>query len=102
MLIYRRDGTCCQQFSECQCGGKGVKWRSPLFRPKWAARLWLEITDVQVQRLIEIPQLDAMEEGADWPDYKVGYKAIWESIHGSGSWEANPYVFAISFKQVVR
>jgi len=80
------------------------KWQrntlSPRFMPKWASRLWLEITDIQVQRLTTIPQLDAMQEGADGPDYKVGYKAIWESIHGPGSWESNPYVWAISFKKV--
>ena len=95
--LYKRD------YSPVEAAGIGGMyggWKSPLFVPKRSARLWLEITDVQVQRLITIPQLDAMEEGADGPDYKVGYKAIWESINGPGSWEANPYVWAISFKKV--
>ena len=95
--LYKRD------YSPVEAAGIGGMyggWKSPLFVPKRSARLWLEITDVQVQRLIEISQLDAMEEGADGPDYKVGYKAIWESIHGPGSWESNPYVWAISFKKV--
>ena len=35
---------------------------SPLHMPQLAARLWLEITDIQVQRLTTIPQLDAMQE----------------------------------------
>jgi len=97
--LYKRDYSLVEAAG---IGGMYGGWKSPMFMPKAAARLWLEITDVQAQRLINIPQLDAMEEGADGPDYKVGYKAIWESIHGPGSWERNPWVWAISFKQVVR
>jgi hypothetical protein len=75
---------------------------SPLHMPKWAARLWLEITYIQVQRLTTIPQLDAMEEGADGLDYKASFKDIWQSIYGPGSWDENPWVWAISFKKVLR
>jgi len=39
------------------------KLRSPLFMPKWAARLWLEITGIRVERVQEISEEDAIAEG---------------------------------------
>lgn len=39
--------------------------RSPLFMPRWAARTFLEVTDVRVQRIQEITEEDAMAEGLE-------------------------------------
>lgn len=57
-------------------------------------------TDTQVYQSQEIPQLDAMHEGADGPAYKASYKVIWEAINGDGNWDKNPYVWAISFIRI--
>lgn len=80
--------------------------RSPLFMAKADARLWLEIVEVRVERLQEISEEDAVAEGA-FPmtgeagdNYRRGFRFLWESINGSGSWEKNPWVWAISFKRV--
>jgi hypothetical protein len=69
----------------------------------------LEITDVRVQRLLEISEEDARAEGAIGAlNDSVGYNwcareafaALWESIHGPGSWEVNPWVWAITFRRL--
>lgn len=113
MLVYRRDGTCCEQFAECTCATEGKpKWCSPLFMPKWAARLWLEITEVRVERLQDITEEDAKAEGAKipplvYPDrpheaysYVENYELIWESINGEGSWKRNDWVWVLEYKKV--
>ena len=83
---------------------KAWKWRSPLFMPKWAARLWLEITEVRVERVQEITETDAIAEGcidAYGPDFHVGaFRKLWESINGPGSWNRNDWVWVIGFRKV--
>jgi len=72
--------------------------------PRWAFRILLEVTDVRVQRLQEISEHDAMAEGCiDVPDprYAEAWAELWESINGAGSWDANPWVWAISFKRIL-
>lgn len=86
---------------------------SPLFMPRWAARLVLEITEVRAERLNEISEADAMAEGAEpcangiWfdrspqlagSDARGAYYCLWEHINGAGSWDANPWVWAVSFR----
>lgn len=76
--------------------------------PRWASRITLEITEVRVQRLQEISDADGWAEGitassvsTDEPgDAARLYCLLWESINGPGSWAANPWVWAISFKRV--
>lgn len=46
---------------------KSIKWISPLFMPKDAARIWLEITDVEVQQLHDISKEDIEKEGIKIP-----------------------------------
>lgn len=88
---------------------------SSIHMPRWASRITLGITDVRAQRLHDISEDDAQAEGArpaftrtavpDWPVSSVpffrwGFEELWESIHGPGSWEANPWVAAITFEEV--
>lgn len=94
-------------------------WKPSIHMPRWASRLTLKITDVKVERLQDISEEDAIAEGIiKWPhedDYAYGYegcspcghatptgayRALWESINGSGSWDLNPWVWAISFEVI--
>lgn len=93
------------------------RWRSPIHMPRWASRLTLRITDVRVQRLQDISEADAKAEGVQmederyWVDYsmpgtqitlsaKKSFNTLWESINGPGSWEANPWVWALTFEVI--
>lgn len=81
--------------------------------PRWASRITLEITGVRVERLQDISEADAKAEGVS--DYNVitdpvtgeinrdageAFEALWSSINGAESWDANPWVWALTFKRV--
>lgn len=91
------------------------KWKSSLFMRRCHSRITLEITRVRVQRLQDISEEDAKAEGVKpfprdpegdcWTDgtHRTAFEFLWGQIngfHGSGSWNANPWVWASSFKVV--
>ena len=77
------------------------KWRPSIFMPRSASRLILEITSIRVERLQEITEKDAEAEGCfeKEPDNDAVsmFADLWESLHGPGSWELNPWVWVIEF-----
>jgi hypothetical protein len=90
--------------------GDLTKPRPGIHMPRWASRITLEITEVRVERLQQISEQDATEEGAPGghgaiPGYGYSatplehYRWLWESINGIGSWDANQFVWAISVKR---
>lgn len=44
-----------------------TKWKPSIHMPKEAARIWLKVTDVRVERLQEMKPVDVIKEGA-YPD----------------------------------
>jgi hypothetical protein len=97
------------------------KWKPSIHMPKAFARIWLEVTDVKVERLHDISEDDAKKEGVEnismggfgrsgeeWKDYTGGlslvrtartsFKTLWVKINGSESLNQNPWVWVISFK----
>lgn len=94
------------------CDYDNVRWRSSRFMPRWASRITLEVTGVRVERLQDISEDDAVAEGGGEecpighiPSYrknphKYCFDYVWNSIHGHGSWEKNPWVWVVEFKRV--
>jgi hypothetical protein len=82
------------------------KWRSSIHMPKWAARIWLEVTDVRAERVQDITLAGAIMEGC--PDDMLDggsphdwFAELWDSINGKRpglAWSNNPSVWVIGFK----
>jgi hypothetical protein len=82
-----------------------LKATPSIFMPRWACRITLEITDVRVQRLRDISEGDAKAEGVDpirekVPTHRDAYRYLWDDINGTGAWQANPWVWALTFRRV--
>ncbi len=60
VYYYRADG-------ELRPEGWRGKWHPSIHMPKEAARIWLKVTDVMVERLQEMKPVDVIKEGA-YPD----------------------------------
>lgn len=88
-----------------------VKWKPSIHMPLAAARIFLRIKSVRVERLQEISEADAIAEGVTdfgkqefhpiWTAKKA-FKSIWQSINGPESWDANPWVWVVEFERISR
>lgn len=100
-----------------------TKWKPSIHMPKEAARIWLKVTDVRVERLQEISEDGAVKEGiyvANCKDCNApfgcdacpdeGYNEIDEFVELWNStikkfdidrygWNANPWVWVIKFER---
>lgn len=108
-----------------------IKWHPSIHMPKEAARIWLKVTNVKVERLQEMKPVDVIKEGAYpdcwdclntygesgsqccyWTEEQCsqcdGVMMEWEKLWNSTikksdldryGWDANPYVWVISFER---
>lgn len=77
---------------------------TPLFMPRWASRITLEITSTRVERLHDITEDDALAEGVEGDDHRApreNFAALWNLIH-DGGWSTNPLVWVVEFRRVPR
>lgn len=101
----------------------GLKWSNKLFMSESAARYFIQITDLRVEKLQDISDVDCLKEGIEyapictlsWKDeltpawanginrYKTpkdAYAALIDKINGKGTWERNPFVWVYDFKLI--
>lgn len=88
-----------------------TKWKPSIHMPKEAARIWLKVTDVKVERLQEITEVQAQAEGCNSGlltgacTARGQFEDLWNSTIKKSDldrygWEANPYVFVIEFVKI--
>lgn len=96
------------------------KWKPSIHMPRSAARIFLDVEEIRIERLHDITQEDAMEEGVKHVIDKItgycgydylsggynlmtspynGFRSLWKSIHGEESWKENPWVWVIKFSK---
>lgn len=95
------------------------KWRPSIHMPREAARIFLRVESVRVERLQNITDEQAKKEGAegwlvastrDWdknPDYILSFRYIWnhtvkKAYRDLYGWDANPWVWVIEFERISR
>ena len=112
------DKTCgCYMYRATDEISGDAKWHPSIHMPKEAARIWLKVTNVRVERLQEITEDGAKAEGANWKNgQNVGWEEkmkrtaterfaeIWNSTIKKSDldrygWAANPWVWAIEFER---
>ena len=83
-----------------------IKWKPSIHMPKWAARIFLEITNVRVECLQEITEEDVVKEGFPQPGRNryliIDFADAWDELNAKRghSWESNPWVWVIEFRRV--
>lgn len=98
---------------------KDLRWKPSIHMPKEAARIWLKVTDVRVERLQDITVDGCHREGINIETNAVTdgetlnrkhdfslekFETLWDSTIknsdiGSYGWNANPWVWVIEFEQ---
>ncbi len=101
-------------------GSNASPWKPSIHMPRRAARILLEVTEVRIERLLDITPQDAQMEGIEsvwhdemtdahlWKDYsgksnglafaRMSFFSLWDKIKGTGSAKMNPWVWVIKFR----
>jgi len=83
------------------------KWSPSIHMPKKYARIWLEITDIRVERVQDITTAQAWDEGSKCsctsPTYSCAgniesFSKTWNSLYKN--WSENPWVWVIEFRRI--
>ena len=93
-----------------------TKWKPSIHMPKEAARIWLKVTGVRLERLQEITEVGIQKEGVEVdPKECAGkfdfiselfllFQRLWNSTIKKSDidrygWDANPWVWVIEFER---
>jgi hypothetical protein len=102
-------------------------WKPSIHMPREAARLFLKVTNVRVERLQDISPIEIVAEGIDVPDCRqcvkdygnpccrdeesecglqddavINFRELWDSINAKRGygWDANPWVWVVEFERM--
>lgn len=87
-----------------------TKWKQSIHMPKEAARIWLKVTNVRVERLQEITEVQAQAEGCNSGlltgacTARGQFEDLWNSTVKKSDldrygWDASPWVWVIEFER---
>lgn len=111
------DKTCgCYMYRATDEISGDAKWHPSIHMPKEAARIWLEVTNVRVERLKDITGFSVQKEGIEVePNECAGkfdfiselfflFQRLWDSNVKKSDldrygWNANPWVWVIEFER---
>ena len=80
------------------------QWCPSIHMPREAARIFLRVTGVRVERLRDITLADALKEDCERP---MHFDELWNSTIKKADralygWEADPWVWVIEFERISR
>ena len=81
-----------------------LKWHPSIHMPREAARIFLRVTDVRVERVQDIDDDGVVAEGLNIGD---PFDELWDSTikpadRALYGWNANPWVWVIEFERITR
>lgn len=96
-----------------------IDWKPSIHMPKSAARLWLMVEDIRVERVQDISEKDAIAEGVSssfpmrdmkyaagsnfifpkpFQEHQMYFLILWCKINGAESWDANLWVWVVQYR----
>jgi hypothetical protein len=107
---------------EARGNGDAPKWSPSIHMRKRAARIWLEVVDVRIERVQEINPTDVIAEGIEraqdgswlgpldgYPGFPYAhaheaYAGLWDQLNSERGygWNVNPWVWVVTYRAVAQ